>query len=1329
MCDFDFSVDDLVDCSDDEPRSRVGERLHVLHESIFGCIGPALVANEWSCFPQERGERRRPATVDRHALKWKPYQERLPTAAEMRSWSLQCPGENVTVITGPVSGNLFALDVDVNDPTLSNAVRACAVEHLGDTPFLRFGRVPRVIMLYRHLPGEVMRKKSYRFGEYRDDGSWGASDHALEILANGSPFTAYGIHHKTGDYFKWGDAQPLTTSPDALPLVTLAQLESFLAAVQEVRRFFSGRTVSSSGDVGDLEAAAAVPYDSTKHGPVPSVERAGQWVVEDGVVTDGRHAYLLDYCRRLVCANEMAFDTARDPDAELDEARDSLVAHAREHVKTLVRDDGKRSRQALTEELNGILKATVHKFNLREGGKRLLAPIRTHRGADGRVVEPVGLTMAFPRDAALSWLGDRSAASGLVATYEDPAVRKPRLDVLGVDAPTEAKAAARALGGARTEMLMRVQACNAEGVGAWVGDVTAVGPADEDGKRPLPPWRVHLHLGPTGAGKSTATVDGIAAMLKTEKAAGKPYAGPIVFTPPSHANISELVTKGRGHGMRMHTDDEVEADDCEGMDLQELADHATALGLNAVHLKSKVLAGCHKEATVTALMAAGLATSGLCRAKRLDAGGFPVRDDQGQEVEDFCEHYLDASCGHRQQLLSLETADVVFCAHAHLTNRIPEALKAARGLVIDESIVHQLLATGQVAISTLFLLRPCPPLTKAEVDLLRTRHGGRSLDDATVGAHMMGLMDDRRDAADLVARAHAERLDVTDLFIRTPDALKWALTAKRICGAALAMSRRVHPGITPHGIDDLAKRAKHFEAEIEWRFWDTLLEGAERHVREGDPRAASDDPLPIDTRLQAVTDFVGKGKAEVAFPAMRVSWRRPPNWQGLPTLLLDATGDEQITKLLYPRADVFTYEPEGVLPNLRVVLVGDRSYSPSMLYPPGDAPKAKVEAARTIRAEVRRLLAMLAGVHGHGQVLLTAPIKARLRMERERGWIPGNAVPSHFGALRGQDWAKGFLASICVGRSEQPIRVVDGLVAALTWDSEAPEHPYDRLGTGRDADGAVLYRPRLERVVRMRTGHDVRMAVPQMPTDMGRRVEAMWREAEIAQMVGRLRGIHRPEAATVVLMCDCPPDGLIVDDVLTLREALGDHDRAWEVAGTVGGVMVPGLTDRRIGHRQITKATHEGLKREEVVRFVARYRHWPAMRVVSWTDAEGTLHEGVMPAWHRDVRAALRGVGATDEVLDLLDVPEDRVEPVPMVAREPDHVSLAAAEARLLADAHYAIWQVSHLLGKTETEWARRRRFEASYDTSMYPVLPPEDDDAPPTAPGAGDMELDGMAC
>ena len=175
-----------------------GERMHMLHESIFGRIGPALVRNGWSVFPQERGERRKPAVVDGRALKWKPYQERLPTASEIRSWSLQCPGENVAIITGPASGNLFVLDVDVDDPDLAAAVRATATEHMGHTPFYRFGRKPRVILLYRHEAGVAMRKRSWRFGQLKEGGTWGPSDHCIEILANGSPFTAFGIHHKTG---------------------------------------------------------------------------------------------------------------------------------------------------------------------------------------------------------------------------------------------------------------------------------------------------------------------------------------------------------------------------------------------------------------------------------------------------------------------------------------------------------------------------------------------------------------------------------------------------------------------------------------------------------------------------------------------------------------------------------------------------------------------------------------------------------------------------------------------------------------------------------------------------------------------------------------------------------------------------------------------------------------------------------------------------------------------------------------------------------------------------------------------------------------------------
>jgi hypothetical protein len=37
----------------------------------------------------------------------------------------------------------------------------------------------------------------------------------------------------------------------------------------------------------------------------------------------------------------------------------------------------------------------------------------------------------------------------------------------------------------------------------------------------------------------------------------------------------------------------------------------------------------------------------------------------------------------------------------------------------------------------------------------------------------------------------------------------------------------------------------------------------------------------------------------------------------------------------------------------------------------------------------------------------------------------------HFGAMRGLDFAKNYAAAISIGRSEMPVWVVDGLVAAL----------------------------------------------------------------------------------------------------------------------------------------------------------------------------------------------------------------------------------------------------------------------------------------------------------
>ena len=241
-----------------------------------------------------------------------------------------------------------------------------------------------------------------------------------------------------------------------------------------------------------------------------------------------------------------------------------------------------------------------------------------------------------------------------------------------------------------------------------------------------------------------------------------------------------------------------------------------------------------------------------------------------------------------------------------------------------------------------------------------------------------------------------------------------------------------------------------------------------------------------------------------------------------------------------------------------------------------------------------------------------------------------------------------------------------------------------------------------------------------MPTDMGRRVEAMWREAELTQMIGRLRGVYRDVPGTVILCCDCPPEDLLVDDIITMAEALGDHSHAWDVLGEARGIMLPHVTCR------VTPITIP-----EVEAFVKRYRPWHAMREIAWTDDLGVTHEGLVPVWVKDVAATLREIGAPQRVLDTLVVRPARTCPLTWTAREADHVTVAVEAAwGPNRETHYEVWKVSHPLEQGELEHERVRRFGATYDPADYATVESCDpEDAPPTAPKAADITLEPMTC
>ncbi len=208
------------------------ELLGGLSESVFAAAGPAMAALGWSVFPQETsGERRMPGKLHGRVIRWSEEHDLAhtpPTPDFLRDCALQCASHNVACVFGPASCNTFAVDVDVLDAAMSDAIVGIAEDILGATPFMRVGRAPKIALIYRHAAGNTVRSVSKRLAD--EDGRPG--EHGLEILSSGKLLTMHGRHHKTGQYFTWaGSANPLLDGPNLAPEVTSEEVTAFLAAV------------------------------------------------------------------------------------------------------------------------------------------------------------------------------------------------------------------------------------------------------------------------------------------------------------------------------------------------------------------------------------------------------------------------------------------------------------------------------------------------------------------------------------------------------------------------------------------------------------------------------------------------------------------------------------------------------------------------------------------------------------------------------------------------------------------------------------------------------------------------------------------------------------------------------------------------------------------------------------------------------------------------------------------------------------------------------------------------------------------------------------------
>lgn len=1128
-----------VSLTDESRREELNERLYRPAEVFFGKAGPDLVNLGWSCFPQMRDGKRKPEKAGDEVIGWKQLKTRLPTPHEIRRWAAACPTSNVAIIAGPASGNSVAFDCDVMDHRLSWDLRQLAKRILGVHEWLRFGTMPKWLMLARLPECVEIASKSYRFNGA--DGN--ESDDAIEILYR-KPFTAYGRHHKTGRYFGWpnGSFQPLLRPPSDLPVVTVEQIQEFIREAAKLRSFHKGGKAPGSHYPPNL-AATFIEMGNVLS-PAMHESETGEWMIKDDLVVDGRDPWLRTFCYSIAMAaeNQQYIGTSNGF------ALMCEVAFVR--ARNMMLCDDKKGEKWLREQIPLKLRSTID--NIKSGAYKPWAPMaKNSRGMHERAVSH---EMPSEKIDSLAWIGNTDVAEGLSGWGKKLRTLTP---VLVPGAKEE-----RALVTDRTEIAAGIQESIQKAIKAGFSDSHNC--VDS----------VHLIPGGTGTGKSFAaineSVDDSIGCKRTKEI------GPILFLSPTHANISELRKDAIARGAVFH--------DMPGYDTAPV---------KAVEYKGKIRAGCFRAKEVAKLHKAGIGTDGLCK--------FTGKDSMGNKVKKECPHY--GYCPYQIQRTCAAQAQIVIAPHIYQTMAsVPKELSKPRLVICDESQTFGLINAGFLLFSVL--------------KIVRREYQPNKTEKKTPGFRAADVDEGRARACELALKAGNEKKDVAQYFFdrKEKKAIEYAL---KLCKGATTIVHKVRPDMTPEEFEILthADERQYEDIYLEIRFWklvleryellesDALAEQATQFEKDSGFVAGKRAKGDHDHALQVVEDLVGDDIVR----SWRMSWRTEPNWTGSPHILLDASANEKITKVFYPNSKIVMHEMHAP-PNMRVVVIPERSFSKSSLIPSGtyeDNPEKHDRSAQYVH-DARTAIAVVAGRHGDGNVVVGS--SKQVRSTLFGAWDePYNVMECHYGAMRGLNAFKSCKAAVAIGRTEQSVRIVDAYVAALTYDTE-PEPPLDALGTGATADNKPVGRIYQTRNLKMRTGHDVGISVPVMPTEWGRIVEEQWREEEIRQFIGRLRAIYRTDTPTAYLFTNCVPEDLVIDMISSLDDFLkSKHADILDELRYTGGVV---------------DSTIMGC---DMSSFISEKMDMPGWTKVDWKATDGKEHIAlVASSWAEDAAERFR---------------------------------------------------------------------------------------------------------
>ena len=1206
--------------------------MHQINGLCWSAIAPEMVKRGWSCFPQTRDHRRGPGLVDNRALRWGEYQDRLPTQEEIAWWSCFCPSHNVAGILGAASGGTFAVDVDVSDVELSEAIQEAADRTLGYTPFRRVGRFPRIVLLYRQagkteVPADqVIRSISPRFASKAGEESPGM----LEVLGHGKPVTFFGLHHGTGRYFIWLDKSPHFHGPEHAPLVTRAQFDAFLDAVHEIHPF--ARTIASEAPDASwtFDAAAGL------HRPTSLGE--ADWETVEGKVVDGREKLLFRIVQTAVRANESA---ARDPGV----GRQQLCALVEHVFHERAEVGGRWTGHYLKTEISAKVEASCRR-HIDNGGFRKVRPgpalavdgegVVQHAPSRTDVVEPVEARELSHLRNAMQRVAFRTGKKAYAVEAGADSVRAAERALIE-DEVERTKAAQAATAAIRAHQDRWI-----EGLYERAG-IRKSSELRKD-KTPLDAAPVSILRGDAGVGKTSTFWRAMSRAIKTNGRLGYP----VGFAMPSHANIEDSL-KGA-----------VERELAWEHTVSEAVAEGEKVGLKVVVFRGKLRTNCAYKEQIRALQSASIQAEKLCKSRRNVNEGTPGAEPEWEPVR--CPVY--EACEYQRTLAAVADADVVLFASAYLSAKAPEVLtKALIGLVVDERPYSGLLGTNSqspMPVSVLELPRPAPRLLDEEIKPLLELAGAKE----EIESRREGYLADRAAAVRIVLpllKAGSTGKAVKALFdyrlgnVRT--GLEYARSAYTVCARGSNTAKDVAPGMTEEAAAALASTPRGEGIWDEGRFWSLVIERLEAMAHDeenpGSPRQAKGTH---DARLQVVYGEPGA--------CVRMSWRSKPGFPDMPLLMLDASAAPEIVEKVWTGREVEVL-PVSAPCHMRVVLVRGGSFSDFSMLPGRSRRKKGILAASSRVHENRAVVTRLAGVHGYGRILVGGN-KGPMSVLRA-GWKPPvNADFCHNGGMRGLDGFKNHAAAVLFGRLELPLRAIDAFVACLTYDDEHPEQPVDALGTGQDMDGEDLKPTIGDKVVWMRDGRNLRIDDATYEGAWARLMQAQWREEEVRQFAARLRPVHRLGRPPVAyLACTAIPEGMVVDDVLDIKDLIrpgpDNGTLPWEIARETDGVLDARFCPERIDLGDV--AEHLSAARLDKPGFQEAQgttrKRW-RLPGGEWTTS--SVLTGLSEPKRALAAAVATEQGLTvEEVLDVLEV-QDLWEGVPHAAsgtRAPDAIDLS----------------------------------------------------------------------